>query len=160
MFQYDGGAWQNVCVFGTCKVEGETITGASNLRAFNNNFCALLTSVSLITRISCFDHGTWTTPVRRYDISSDGTEITSLNSFDVNRKGDIALIANTSFGGPNVFLKTTEGFLTVQAAPFPSEEGNYLLNVNSVDLRDDRRVFFIAQDSFGRMVAYAADPLF
>jgi hypothetical protein len=160
IFLYDGTAWQSVCLFGTCKIDGETITGANNLRAANNVFCALLSPVSTNSLIACYDRGTWSTKVKRYNVTSDGTEITSLNTFDVNRKGDVAFVANTSLGGPNVFLKTADGFFTVHSGPFPSDEGTYLLSAFSVDLRDDRRVYYIVQDSFGRMVAYAADPLF
>ena len=33
MFLYDGNAWQSVCLFGTCKIDGETVTSAGSLRA-------------------------------------------------------------------------------------------------------------------------------
>ena len=94
------------------------------------------------------------------DKTSDGTEITFIANYDINRSGDVAVIVNTGLTSPNVFLVTADGYYTVSSGLFPPEEGNYLLSIYSVDLRDDRRVYFTAQDYSGRLAVYAAAPLF
>ena len=161
LFLYDGTKWNSVCLLNACRFDNDTITSVSNLRASNNRFCALLSASNGFTRVDCWDGVTPTgTLARRGEISSDGTETTSLNSFDVNRKGDIAVVANTNLGGPNVFLKTADGYYTVQSAPFPPEDGVFLVSAYTVELHDDRRVYLIGQDYLGRMVVYAADPQF
>jgi hypothetical protein len=97
------------------------------------------------------------------DFTSDGTQITYVGgTYDINRKGDVVAILNTRLTGNMVFLKTgdTSVFTTVLASIFPTVDNSYLVGIYSVDLRDDRRVFFIAQDFTGRVIAYEADPQF
>ena len=159
LFFYDGAAWNGVCAFGTCKLDGETVTGVSQLRASNNRFCAVFNTSAGNTRLDCWESGAWTNIVKRGDFTSDGTEITNVNQqFDVNRGGDFAVSLNTGLGGPNVFLKTADSFLTIQSVVFPAPDGPYLTGVYSIDLRDDRRVFFLGMDDSSRVVIYEADP--
>ena len=145
----------------SCTVGSDASSSSRPRTVTVRRFCALLSASNGFTRVDCWDGVTPTgTLARRGEISSDGTETTSLNSFDVNRKGDIAVVANTNLGGPNVFLKTADGYYTVQSAPFPPEDGVFLVGDYTVELHDDRRVYFVGQDYLGRMVVYAADPQF
>ena len=162
LFFYDGTAWQAVCLLNACKFDGETVTGIGALRAANNRLCAQLSTSAGNQRLDCWENGAWTNLLKRGDVTSDGTEITFVNNnFDINRRGDVAAILNTSIGAPEVFLKTAGGYATVVTALFPPVPGaDFISGVFSVDLRDDRRVFFVIQEFSGRMVAYEADPLF
>ncbi len=49
---------------------------------------------------------------------------------------------------------------TVFSSAFPLPDGPYMRSVYSVDLRDDRRIYFIAMDNTSRMVLYEATPRF
>jgi hypothetical protein len=163
LFLYDGASWQSACLLGTCQLGGETVTQTGSLRASNNQFCGQFTTSIGNTRIDCWAAGTWTNVMRRGDFTSDGTQITYVSgTYDINRKGDVAIMLNTSLNGSMVFLKTgdTGVFKTVLASLFPTVDNSYLLGIYSVDLRDDRRVFLIAQDFTGRVIAYEADPQF
>lgn len=160
LFLYDGSSWQSVCPLQTCQLDGEVITSISQLRFSNNKFCAVFITRVGNSRIDCWESGTWTNIMRRGDVTSDGTEITSIGAYDINRLGDVAAVLYTSIGGPNVFLKTANGYSTVQSTVFPTVDGSYLQSIPSVDLRDDRRVYFLALDYLSRMIAYEADPQF
>jgi hypothetical protein len=162
LFFFDGTAWQAVCLLNACKFDGETVTGIGGLRAANNRLCAQLSTSAGNQRLDCWENGAWTNLLKKGDVTSDGTEITFVNfNFDINRRGDVAAILNTSMGAPEVFLKTAGGYATVVTALFPPVPGaDFVSGVFSVDLRDDRRVFFVIQEFSGRMVAYEADPLF
>jgi len=156
---YDGAAWSPVCLVSTCKFDGETVTSIGALRVSNNRFCAVFNTAAGNNRLDCWESGTWTNILKRGDVTSDGTEITFVSSgFDINRKGDVAVNLNTGMGGPNIFLKTAAGYLTVCSAVFPSPDGSIVTAVYTLDLRDDRRVFFTAMDNLSRMVLYEADP--
>jgi hypothetical protein len=159
LFFYDGSAWKSVCPLQACKLDGETVTSINQLRASNNRFCAVFNTSAGNTRLDCWESGAWTNIVKRGDFTSDGTEITNVNgAYDLNRRGDVALAVNTGLGGPNVFLKTADGFLTIQSAVFPGPDGPFMMGVYSIDLRDDRRVFFVGMDNTSRIVVYEADP--
>jgi len=163
LFLYDGASWRSVCALQTCQLGGETVTQTGSLRASNNQFCGQFTTSIGNTRIDCWAAGTWTNILRRGDLTSDGTQISYVTGiYDINRKGDVAIVLYTSFNGSMVFLKTgdTGVFTTVLASFFPTVDNSYLVGIYSVDLRDDRRVFLIAQDFTGRMIAYEADPQF
>jgi hypothetical protein len=161
LFFYDGKAWQSTCLVQVCKMDGETITGIGNLRAANNRLCAQFSTSAGNSRLDCWENGSWTNIVKRNDLTSDGTEITNVNNqFDVNRRGDAAVVVNTGLGFPEVFLTAPDGFATVLSILFPPPGGDYVQSVYSIDLRDDRRVFLIVQEFSGRMVAYEADPQF
>jgi hypothetical protein len=163
LFLYDGTSWQTVCVLQTCQLGGETVTQTSTLRASNNQFCGQFTTSIGNTRIDCWGAGTWTNMMRRGDVTSDGTQISYVSgTYDINRKGDVAILLNTGLNGNMVFLKTgdTGLFTTVLASLFPTVDNSYLVGIYSVDLRDDRRVFLISQDFTGRVIAYEADPQF
>ncbi len=160
LFLYDGNGWQGVCLLQTCQLDGEAITAIQQLRVSNNKFCAVFTTRVGNTRIDCWEAGTWTNVMRRGDTTSDGTGINSFGVYDINRQGDVAVVLFTGLNGPSVFVKTADRFATAQAAIFPTPDGSFLQGIYSVDLRDDRRVFFLAQDYSGRVIAYEADPQF
>jgi hypothetical protein len=163
LFFYDGASWQSACLLQTCQLGGETVTQTNSLRASNNQFCGQFTTSVGNTRIDCWAAGTWTNIMRRGDTTSDGTQITYVSAtYDINRNGDVAIVLNTNLNGSMVFLKTgdTGVFTTVLASLFPTVDSSYLVGIYSVDLRDDRRVFLIAQDFTGRMIVYEADPQF
>jgi hypothetical protein len=161
LFVFDGSAWQSVCVLQNCQFDGEIVASIQSLRVSNNKFCAIFVTRNGDSRIDCWESGAWTNLIRRGDTTSDGTQINSFGTFDMNRLGDVAVTSWTGLNGPSVFLKTAGGnFATVAAYIFGAPDGSYLWSVSSVDLRDDRRVFVIAQDFSGRVVAYEADPLF
>ncbi|HYL36878.1 MAG TPA: Ig-like domain-containing protein [Bryobacteraceae bacterium] len=162
LFFFDGAAWQSVCPIGSCQLGGETVTGVSQLKASNSSFCALFSTGNGDSRVDCWNAGTWTSIVKRGDNTSDGTQISFVGTYDVNRRGDVAAMMYTGLNGPNVFLKTgdTGSFATVEAAMFPAPDGSYFSQIEAVDLRDDRRVFILALDFTGRVIAYEADPHF
>jgi len=161
LFFYDGSGWRSVCVLQSCRFDNETVTSIANLRAANNRFCAVFNTAAGNSRLDCWDSGSWTNILKRGDVTSDGTEISFVSStYDINRNGDAAVSVNTGMGNPNIFLKTANGYSTVHSAVFPGPDGPYVTSIYSIDLRDDRRVFFLAMDHTSRMVVYEADPLF
>jgi hypothetical protein len=161
LFFYDGAAWRSVCVLQNCKFDNETVTSIAGLRAVNNRFCAVFNTAAGNNRLDCWESGAWTNILKRGDVTSDGTEITFVySSYDINRNGDAAVAVNTGLGGPDIFLRTGNGYSTIYSAVFPAADGPYITNIYALDLRDDRRVFFLAMDHNSRMVAYEADPLF
>jgi hypothetical protein len=159
LFVYDDGVWKTVCALQSCKLDGETVSSIGQLHASNNRFCAAYNTSIGNSRIDCWESGVWTNLLKRGDITSDGTEISNVNFlFDINRRGDLAVSLNTGLSGQNLFLKTMDGYSTVQSTAFPGPDGLYITGLYAIDLRDDRRVFFLAMDNTSRMVVYEADP--
>ncbi len=161
LFFYDGSAWKTACQLNGCRFDGELVTSISNLRVANDRFCAVFGTSNGNSRLDCWEGGAWTNILKRGDFTSDGTEITNVSSnFDLNRAGDFAIAVNTGLANQNIFLKTADGFATVFSSAFPLPDGPYMWSVYSVDLRDDRRIYFIAMDNTSRMVLYEATPRF
>jgi hypothetical protein len=160
LFFYDGSTWSAVCVQSSCRLDNEVVTSIGSVRAVNNRFCAVFGTAAGNSRLDCWEAGTWTNIVKRGDVTSDGTEINSVfSAYDLNRNGDAAVAVNTGLGSPNIFVKNAKGFSTVQSAVFPGPDGPYITSIYSIDMRDDRRIFFVAMDNTSRMVIYEADPL-
>jgi hypothetical protein len=159
LFVFDDGVWKTVCALQSCKFDGETVTSIGQLHASNNRFCAFFNTSAGNNRIDCWESGVWTNLLKRGEFTSDGTEIGNVNSlFDINRGGDLAVSLNTGLTGQSVFLKTADGYSTVQSSAFPFADGSYISGLYAIDLRDDRRVFFLVMDNNSRMVVYEADP--
>jgi hypothetical protein len=160
LFYYDGSAWKTACQIQSCRLDGELVTAVNTLRVANDRFCATFTTSNGNQRLDCWDGSNWTNILRRGDFTSDGTEISNIGTFDMNRNGDFAISLNTGLANQNVFLKTADGYFTVISAAFPFADGPYIWSITSVDLRDDRRVYFLAMDNTSRLALYEATPRF
>lgn len=158
LFLFDGAAWQTLCQLQNCTFDGEAVTSISQLKSAGNSFCAVFNNRLQLASIRCWQDGAWTTAMKRGEITSDGTELNSIGTFDVNRNGDVAAVLFTQgLGGPSIFVKRGDQYTTVNAALFPLDKTTFR-NVYSLDLRDDGRLFFSAMDFNDRIILYAADP--
>ena len=110
LFYYDGAAWKTVCLIGACKVNGETVSGIRSLRSNVNRVCSILDTTAGNQYVVCFAGTTPTILSSKGDKTSDGTEITFIANYDINRSGDVAVIVNTGLTSPNVFLVTADGY--------------------------------------------------
>jgi hypothetical protein len=161
LFLFDGSSWQTACLVGSCKLGTDTVSSFTTLRASGSQFCSQFSTSAGNQRIDCWSAGTWTNILKRGDPTSDGTQINFVSgTYDINRKGDVVVVLNTGLNANGIFMKTgdTGSFATVLCSLFPTVDNAYLAGIYSVDLRDDRRVFFNAQDFMGRVIAYEADP--
>ncbi len=161
LFYYDGSQWQTLCQLQNCRFDGEPVTTINQLRASGNRFCAFFNNRLNVQSVRCWQDGSWSTALIRGEITSDGTELNAIGSYDINQKGDIAASLFTQgFGGPSIFLKGADGgYITVNAVLFPMFDGNTLRTVFSVDLRDDGRIFFTGMDYNDQVFVYEADPI-
>jgi hypothetical protein len=162
LFFYDGSAWKAACLLGgSCRFDGEAVTSIGSLRVANNRFCSVFGTNAGNQRLECWEGGAWTNVLKRGDFTSDGTEINFVSgTFDMNRAGDFAVVLNTGLSNQNVFLKTADGYATVLSSVFPLPGGPFVTAIYSVDLRDDRRVYFVSMDNTSRIVVYEATPRF
>jgi hypothetical protein len=158
IFLYEGNEWRTLCPYNTCQIDGEFITSARDLKTAGNRFCFYLTPRSGTVRVDCWENGAWSNLIRRGDMTADGTEVNSLATYDVNRNGDFAMVANTNYASPSLFVRRGGADRVVQSMPVLPPGGAPLVNIPSVDLKDDGRVYFTALDAQDRMWVYEAKP--
>jgi hypothetical protein len=164
LFILESGKWRTAAFVNKTEIDGRAVTGISFLQAAGNKFFAYFNQAGGDTVIAEFTaDGTWKRLVGRGDVMPNGSETNFVWSrFDVNRNGDIACIVNMN-SGQAILVRDKDGnshfvYLTshpdVETAPLV-QFGN-----TSLDLRDDRRLYFTAIDSLDRHVLFLAEPKF
>ena len=85
--------------------------------------------------------------------------VDNVNTFDANTKGDVLIRVNAA--GTTGLLLVSGG--TVRPVVFinePQENGDFIRNIDQIDLRDDGTIYFTALTYYDELVVYAAQPLF
>lgn len=106
------------------------------------------------------DH--WTPILTTGDALPQGGSIATFGVFDVNDRGEVAVVVNGNTGGSSgLMLRSPEGNLRLvhQLIRPTAPDGDYLASFSEVDLRADGRVFFgsmTIKDAYTIFVADAA----
>ena len=81
----------------------------------------------------------------------------ALAAADVNANGDV--LFQFSNGVNSMVVLRNGTFRQVHDFFRPTPEGEWLLRINAMDLRDDGTVYFLAVNQFDEVVLYQADPV-
>jgi hypothetical protein len=159
LFLHENGRWRPAALLNVTQVSGATVSGIQGIRAANNRFYAML-EVAGGAVIAEYDGQVWTPLIRQIETLPDGRTLRILTRiFDVNSQGDVVFSAS----GPSntIFTRTADGkYRTVYRSPFVTDNGDRLINLIDLDLRDDGVVYFTAIDTYDRNTVYMAQPLF
>jgi hypothetical protein len=160
LFLFENGQWHQAALFDMTQIDGDTIRSVNSLHAAGRNFYAQFATDNGWV-VAEYVSGEWKMLMNRGDVMPNGAAIYYLNGFDVNRAGDVAFVAQVS-GGSVIGLRTIDGnYHLVHITSEPTDAGDILPYYNfSVNLQDDRKVYFTGIDIFDRNLLYLADPLF
>jgi hypothetical protein len=163
IFLYENGAWRTVSLLRDLRFDGQSVNGVVQLYAANEKLLAAFATTGFSTVIAEYANGQWTPIIIRGQILPGGSEITFLNGTPVfNGNGDVACTVFTN-GGNTIIVRAADGTFRMVYSVGDITEAGDLFPSNSqieLDLRDDRRLYLIANSLYEQRVLYVAEPLF
>jgi hypothetical protein len=124
---------------------------------FRGLFAGLTTSAGGNIVAEWQDSG-WAIAVNITTSMPNGQVANNISALDVNVRGD--LLCQFSNGVTSMVLQRGGKFYQVHNFFRPTPEGDYLIRINAMDLRDDGTVYFLAATQADEVVLYEARPLF
>jgi hypothetical protein len=155
---WDGKSWTTAALPNSTKVGKRAITSSANIvRAAGNHLLATLTADTGTNILVEWNGSSWDLLVDIDAIMPNGQNANSISALDVNTRGD-ALFQFSN--GVNSLVVRRNGQLNqVQNLFKPTSEGDWLIRINAMDLRDDGTVYFLAVNQEDDVVLYQAAPL-
>ena len=155
---WDGKAWITAALPNTTKVGKRTITSAPNIvRASGNHLMAALTAETGTNILVEWNGSSWDLLVDIDAIMPNGQNSNSISALDVNTRGDA--LFQFSNGVTSMVVRKSGKFNQVQNLFKPTNEGDWLIRINAMDLRDDGTVYFLAVNQDDDVVFYQATPI-
>jgi hypothetical protein len=155
-FLYSQGTWSPVVLLNVTNIGG-VVSGISQLKAAGNTFYAFLSLTNGNFFIASWD-GKWNPLISRGDSSPDGNQITNINSFDVNRNGDIGVVCNLN-GTFIVMVRSADRTRVVHLQGDPIAPNWWVRTYGPLNLRDDLKVYFTAWSLLDQYALFEADPV-
>ncbi len=156
-FLYAGDVWKPALLINSAEFAGQVVTGLDSLRARGEKFYARIQFRSGSQMVAEYGPEGWKPLLRRGD-DVNGVTLQNINGFDVNRRGDLAVIAN--FNAYNGIVLYADGAArTVHLGSETAAEGESLTAFWEIELRDDRRIYFFGIDADDYEYVYVAEPL-
>jgi hypothetical protein len=155
---WDGSAWTTAAIPGVTKIGNHTVTNLPNIvKAAGSHLVAGLTIETGSAILAEWTGGAWKVLVDIDTIMPNGQNANAIAAADVNANGDVLFqFAN----GVNSMVVLRNGtFRQVHDFFRPTADGEWLLRINAMDLRDDGTVYFLAVNQFDEVVMYQADPV-
>ena len=155
---FDGKAWTTASFPGTTRVGKRSITSSANIvRASGNHLLAALTADTGTNVLVEWNGSTWDLLVDIDTIMPNGQVANSIAAADMNTRGDVLFqFAN----GVNTMVVRKNGKMNQVHNLFrPTPDGDWLIRINAMDLRDDGTVYFLAVNQDDDVVLYRASPL-
>ncbi len=163
VYLYENGQWQTAALFDQTVIGGTAVNRVNMFRAAGERFFAVFDRPSSGPVLAEYVNQQWVPVIQTRDTMPNGADIYWVNdTFDVNRRGDIALSLSVT-GGSALFLRTSDGTMhTVYRTSEETDQGDRFWQWRSfdLDLRDDGSLYFIGIDLLDRHVIYLAEPLF
>ena len=156
---WDGNAWSIVAMPNVTRVGPHLVTNIPNMpRAAGRKLLVGLTVSGGQTIVAEWQAPGWEIVVNTSSIMPNGQVANSVPALDVNVRGDVLF----QYGnGVNTMVVRRDNKL-YQVHDFfrPTAQGDYLIRIMSMDLRDDGTVYFLAVTEEDEVVLYEGRPLF
>ena len=159
LFLWDNGTWTTLLSLTDTQLLSRKITAINAIRVGGNRYFAYLTVDPGIPVIAEYRAGTWVSILTRGDPDPAGNIVDNVNTFDANTKGEL-LIRVSAAGTTGLLFVSGTSVRPVVFINEPQENGDFIRNIDQIDLRDDGTIYFTALTYFDELVVYAAQPLF
>jgi hypothetical protein len=163
LYLYSGNTWTRIAEPNLTILGEHRITGVVNPpRAVGDKLFALLTIQAGGNILTEIQGATPEIVVNNSTVMPNGQVTSNVSLADANRHGDV--LFQQSNGGNNFLIVRPGGindparFRQVINLFRPTAEGDYLIRVNAIDLRDDGTVYFLAMTQDDETVLYEAKP--
>jgi hypothetical protein len=155
---WDGTSWTTAAIPGVTKIGNHTVTNLPNIiKAAGSHLVAGLTIETGSPILAEWTGSAWKVLVDIDTIMPNGQVANSLASADMNGNGDV--LFQFSNGVNSMVVLKNGTFRQVHDFFRPTPDGDWLLRINAMDLRDDGTVYFLAVNQFDEVVLYQADPV-
>lgn len=163
LYVYANNTWTRIAEPNLTVLGEHRITGIVNPpRAVGDKLMALLTIQAGGNILVEVQGSTPEIVINNSTVMPNGQVTSNVSLADVNRNGDV--LFQQSNGGNNFLLVRPGGtrdpklFRQVINLFRPTADGDYLVRVNAIDLRDDGTVYFLAMTQDDETVLYEARP--
>ena len=158
IFAYHQGAWRALLIAGG-KVDGASVLSVDQVRVAGTRILARYAIAGNFSHAASSEGDVFTRRFGRGDTAPTGNIAGNPGSFDLLSDGQMAIVFNV--GGTNglAIQRPGEDLRLLVLSNTPTEEGDLLLTIESVDARDDGRIYFTGFTAEDRWVAYVAEPI-
>jgi hypothetical protein len=156
---WDGSQWTLAATPNQTRIGNQLVTALPNVnRACGGKLFAELTVAPGVNLIAEWQGAGWVVAVNVNTIMPNGQNANSISALDVNLRGD--QLFQFSNGVNIMVVRRGDQMYQVHNFFAPTPEGDYLIRINAMDLRDDGTVYFLAVTEEDEVVLYQATPLF
>jgi hypothetical protein len=156
---WDGSSWILAAQPGLTRVAQHLIINVPNVaRAAGSRLFSGLTIANGAVILAEWSGGAFQAVINNDTMMPNGQVANNAFALDLNRSGDMLF----QYGNVVNRMVVRRGDRMYQVHNFlgPTPEGDYLVRINAMDLRDDGTVYFLAVTSDDEVVLYQASPLF
>ncbi len=155
---WDGNSWSLAALPNETRVTGRLVTGLPNFpRAAGNHLLSGLTVSTGGTVVAEWDGQGWAVLVNVDTSMPNGQVANSVSTLDVNTRGD--LLFQYANGVNSMVVRRAGKLRQVHNFFQPTPDGDFLIRVNAMDLRDNGTVYFLAVTATDEVVLYEARPV-
>ena len=156
---WDGNAWRIVAMPNETRVGEHLLTTLPNTpRASGTRLMSGLTVANGANIVAEWQPQGWAIVVNITTEMPNGQVANSISALDINVAGD--LLFQFSNGTNSLVVRRGGKLYQVHNFFRPTPQGDFLIRMNSMDLRDDGTVYFLAVTQDDEVVLYEARPLF
>ena len=156
-YAWNNGAWSLAVQPNVTRLAGRTVTGVNLVRAIGARIVAVLTGDFGNVIAEWTDSG-WTLLYRAVDLVSTGFQLNNItNQLELNPSGDLVMMGQAQ--SSIVFFQRGSSFATVLNAARRTDDGDLLVNIQGIDLREDGTIYLLALNERDEQVLYRATPI-
>jgi hypothetical protein len=139
---WDGSQWTIAAIPNETRIGSQLVTGLPNIvRASGSTLAAALT-VAGLNVVAEWTGSSWSILLNTNTVMPNGQVANSVPALDVNARGD--LLFQFSNGVNSIVVRSDGKLKQVHDSFRPTAEGDFLIRILSMDLRDDGTVYFMA----------------
>jgi flagellar hook protein FlgE len=155
---WDGSAWTVAATVNVTRISNRTVTGLPTMpRANGQRLYAAMTVQTGGNVVAEWTGGAWQVVVDVDTIMPNGQNANSVPAVELNAQGD--LLFQYSNGVNSLVARRGGKFRQVHNFFRPTDDGDWLIRINSMDFRDDGTVYFLAVTEEDEVVLYEARPV-
>ena len=158
IFAYHQGAWRALLVAGS-KVDGANVLSVDQVRVAGNRILARYAVAGNFSHLASSEGDVFTRRFGRGDTAPTGNTAGNPGSFDLLSDGQVAIAFNAGGTTGLAIQRPGEDLRLLVLSNTPTEDGDLVLTIESVDARDDGRIYFTGFTAEDRWVAYVAEPI-
>jgi hypothetical protein len=156
-YVWNNGSWRLAVQPNATLVGSRTVLGVNLIRAIGARCVAVLNEDFGNVIAEWTDSG-WTMLYRAVDLASTGFQLSNIaNQLELNPSGDMVMLGQVV--SSVVFFQRGDSIATVLNSGRRTDDGDLLVNIQGIDLREDGTIYLLALNERDEQVLYSATPI-